>query len=124
MLIGEAVPAAFELEIPSPPSFAQALAAKAHSPALDPHIENVVSGGLVFHPVFFCCGADVPKGVGLRVFAAPVAGFEGVAAAWQADAAFHDDAEFCQPLWFGRPWIVPVSSLTWLTIFVPVCWAA
>ncbi len=92
VLIGEAIPAAFELEVPPPPSFDQALAAQAHSPALDPHIENVVSGGLGFHPVCFCCGADVPKGVGLRVFAAPVAGFDGVAAAWQPDAAFRDDA--------------------------------
>ena len=57
VLIGEAIPAAFELEIPSPPSFAQALAAQAHSPALDPHIQNVVSGGstrFVFAVALMC----------------------------------------------------------------------
>lgn len=92
VLIGEAIPAALDLHVPTPPSYAQALAAQPHSAALNPHIENVVPGGMGFHPVCFCCGADVPEGIGLRVFAAPVAGFEGVAAAWRPHRAFRDDA--------------------------------
>jgi hypothetical protein len=91
VLIGEAIPAELDLDVPASPSYAQALAAQPHSAALDPHIENIVPGGLGFHPVCFCCGADVPEGIGLRVFAAPVAGFEGVAAAWLPHGAFRDD---------------------------------
>ena len=92
VLIGEALPRDLELRVPQPPTFAQALAAQAYSPALDPTIENVVSGGTGFHPVCFCCGADVAVGQGLRVFAASVSGFDGVAAAWCPDTAFADDA--------------------------------
>ena len=88
LLIGEALPVNLSMEILDPPSFAVALVARSQSAALDPSIENVVTSGLGFHPVCFCCGADVPEGVGLRVFAAPVAGFDGVAAAWQPDTAF------------------------------------
>lgn len=90
LLIGEAIPAEFALEIPEPPSFAQAQAVQASSPALQADIENIVPGGLGFHPVCFCCGADVPEGQGLRVFAAPVPGFAGVAAAWRPHPHFGD----------------------------------
>ena len=92
LLIGEATPVELNLPVPTPPSYAQALAAQPYSAALDPQMENIVPGGMGFHPVCFCCGADVPEGIGLRVFAAPVAGFEGVAAAWQPHGAFRDDA--------------------------------
>ena len=70
VLIGEALPRDLELRVPQPPTFAQALAAQPHSLAIDPTIEKVVSGGTGFHQVFFCCGADVAVGQGLRVFAA------------------------------------------------------
>ena len=50
--------------------------------------------GVGFHPICFCCGADVAADQGLRVFAAPVPGFEGVAAAWQPDVAFQDENGF------------------------------
>lgn len=93
LLIAQALPLAEELalDIPQPPTFEQALAAQSHSAALDPTIENVLSDGLGFHPVCFCCGADVPIGKGLRVFASPVRGFVGVAAAWQPHPAFADE---------------------------------
>ena len=70
MLIGGALLRDLELRVPQPPTFAQALAAQPHSLAIDPTIEKVVSGGTGFHQVFFCCGADVAVGQGLRVFAA------------------------------------------------------
>jgi hypothetical protein len=90
-LIGQALPKKLELDVPSPPSFAQVLAVQQNSAALDPEIENIVPGGIGFHPVCFCCGADVPADQGLRVFAAPVPGFAGVAAAWQPNPAFQDE---------------------------------
>lgn len=91
-LIAEAEPVAVDLEVPSPPSFAAALTAQPRSAALQPRLNSLIPGGTGFHPVCVCCGADVPEGQGLRVFAAPVAGFDGAAAAWHAPAAFADDA--------------------------------
>lgn len=87
-LIAEAEPAELDLDVPEPPTFAAALDARPGSPALQPRLNTLVPGGLGFHPVCVCCGADVPEGLGLRVFAAPVPGFDGVAAAWHADPAF------------------------------------
>ncbi len=93
-LIGQALPKKLALDVPQPPTFAQALAVQYNSPALDPTIENIVSGGVGFHPICFCCGADVAADQGLRVFAAPVPGFQGVAAAWQPDVVFQDENGF------------------------------
>jgi hypothetical protein len=91
-LIAEAEPVGLNLEIPEPPGFAQALAARTHSPALQPRLNSLLPEGTGFHPVCVCCGADVAEDEGLRVFAAPVPGFGGVAAAWQPHAAFADDS--------------------------------
>jgi len=91
-LIAEAEPMVFDLELPNPPSFDTALAAQPGSAALQPRLNPLIPGGTGFHPVCVCCGADVPNGQGLQVFAAPVAGFDGAAAAWHAPAAFADDA--------------------------------
>ena len=96
-LIGEAVAAPFELTVPKAPTYDQAFSVQGQSPSLDPNSENIVPGGLGFHPVCFCCGADVPEGQGLRVFASAVPGFEGVAAAWQPNEAFADDAGWLLP---------------------------
>lgn len=89
-LIAEAEPARLELEVPEPPTFATALAARDQSPALQPRLNSLIPGGTGFHPVCVCCGADVPEGTGLRVFAAPVPGFDGAAAAWRPHTAFDD----------------------------------
>ncbi len=91
-LIGEAVAASFELAVPQAPTYAEALANQNSSPSLGPEIENVVPGGLGFHPVCFCCGADVPEGQGLRVFASTIPGYDGVAAAWRPHPAFANDS--------------------------------
>lgn len=89
-LIAEAEPVELEARVPQPPSFAAALAEQSRSPALQPALNSLIPGGLGFHPVCACCGADVPEGEGLRVFAAPVPGFEGAAAAWRPHPAFAD----------------------------------
>lgn len=47
--------------------------------------------GRGFHPICFCCGADVENEAGLQVFSAPlerIEGFDGVAAAWRPPAQF------------------------------------
>lgn len=89
-LIVEAEPVRLTLDVPAPPDFDAALAARDRSPALLPRLNDLVPGGTGFHPVCVCCGADVAEGEGLRVFAAPVPGFDGVAAAWRPHAAFAD----------------------------------
>jgi len=85
--IAEAMPTQLSMPIPPPPGLAAALAARPASPALQPRINELIAGGTGFHPVCVCCGADVPEGEGLRVFAAPVPGFDGVAAAWRPHPA-------------------------------------
>ena len=94
VLIAQAERIELDLDVPTPPSFADAAAAAGESPALMPGLNSLVPGGLGFHPICFCCGADVDASEGLRVFAAPVEGFDGVAAAWQPNAAFADDQGF------------------------------
>ncbi len=87
-LIAEARRTHLALEVPSPPGFAAALAARADSPSFYRDVNPLVKGGTGFHPVCVCCGADVAEDRGLHVYAAPVPGFDGVAAAWRAKAVF------------------------------------
>ncbi len=89
-LIAEARRTTLSLEIPEPPSFADALAAQSESPSFIPNINPLLPDGRGFHPICFCCGADVTADEGLHVYAAPVAGFDGVAAAWQPSTVFAD----------------------------------
>jgi hypothetical protein len=89
-LIAEAEPARLSMSIPLPPDYAAALDARRDSPSLQPGSNALIPGGTGAHPVCVCCGADVAEGEGLRVFAAPVPGFDGVAAAWRPHAAFAD----------------------------------
>jgi hypothetical protein len=89
-LIAEAAPARLTEDVPAPPDFAAALAARRHSPSLHPEANALIPGGTGVHPVCVCCGADVAEGEGLRLFAAPVPGFDGVAAAWRPHPAFAD----------------------------------
>lgn len=91
-LIAEAEPVRLTLDVPTPPDFAAARAARDQSPSFQPRMNSLIPGGTGFHPVCVCCGADVAEGEGLRVFAAPVPGFHGVAAAWHPPAALADDA--------------------------------
>jgi hypothetical protein len=89
-LIAEARRTELSLEIPTPPSFAAALAARSDSPSFFENINPLLPDGTGFHPICFCCGADVAPTEGLHVYAAPVDGFDGVAAAWQPSAEFAD----------------------------------
>lgn len=95
-LIAEAEPVRLDLEVPAPPPWHEALAARDASPSFASGVNPLVPGGTGFHPVCACCGADVAKGQGLRVFAAPVPGFDGVAAAWRPHPAFAGD-DGCLP---------------------------
>lgn len=87
-LIAEARRTQLTLDVPEPPSFAGALAARAQSPSFQEGINPLLPQGQGFHPICFCCGADVDADAGLHVHAAPVPGFEGVAAAWRPHAVF------------------------------------
>jgi hypothetical protein len=89
-LIADAARTELTLEVPEPPTFAAALAAAPNSPSLIENINPVVLTGTGFHPICFCCGADVEADAGLHVYAAPVDGFDGVAAAWHPSAVFAD----------------------------------
>lgn len=90
VLIAEAEPVTLVLDVPRPPSFGMALAAREKSPSFAPGLNSLIPEGNGFHPVCACCGADVPEGEGLRVFAAPVPGFHGAAAAWHPHPALAD----------------------------------
>jgi len=81
-LIAEAARTRLTLPVPNPPSFAAALAAREASPSFYRNVNPFLPDGTGFHPICACCGADVADDEGLHVYAAPVAGFNGVAAAW------------------------------------------
>jgi hypothetical protein len=83
VLIVEAARTPLELAVPAPPSFDSALAARPQSPSFYHGVNPLIPGGTGFHPICACCGADVPADEGLHVYAAPVPGFDGVAAAWR-----------------------------------------
>jgi hypothetical protein len=98
-LIAEAIPATLELAVPQPPTFEAALAARSLSPAFIRNINPLLPDGTGFHPICFCCGADVAENEGLHVYAAPVDGFAGVAAAWRPPTAFADaDGNLPEPI--------------------------
>lgn len=87
-LIAEAQQTTLNLPIPTPPDFSAALSARNESPSFAVGINPLVEGGTGFHPICFCCGTDVAQDAGLHVYAAPVPGFDGVAAAWRPADCF------------------------------------
>ncbi len=88
-LVAEARRAELELEVPAPASWDRALSVREHSAALrlgkHPWLGDQRLG---FHPICFCCGAELSAELGLRVFAAPVPELAQVAAAWVCEPAF------------------------------------
>ncbi len=70
-LVAEAAPASVELELPAPPSWAEAEAASARYPGFEEHA----------FPRCFVCGPEREPGDGLRVFAGPL-GDGRFAATW------------------------------------------
>jgi hypothetical protein len=88
-LIAEAALAPLQMEIPQPASFEQALAAREQSPALKiglhPWLKQQRKG---FHPICFCCGAELAPDQGLHVYASQIAERNQVAAAWTCHPTF------------------------------------
>jgi hypothetical protein len=74
-LVATATPKAFELEVPRPPSYAEALAAVSNYEGFQVHAYSDC----------FVCGPVRPRGDGMRIFASPIAGKDLVAAAWLPD---------------------------------------
>jgi hypothetical protein len=89
-LIAEAIACELALEVPEPPPIGAVRNARADSPSFYRNANPLIVGGTGFHPVCVCCGADVAEQEGLHVYAAPVPGFDGVAAAWRPHPAFAD----------------------------------
>lgn len=75
--IATATPKTFELRVPEPPSYAQALAAVHDFQGFREHA----------YPGCFVCGPERSRGDGMRIFASPIAGRELVAAAWLPDTS-------------------------------------
>lgn len=86
-LIAEVRPQIFDLAIPQPPSFQQALAAQPQAIALQRRQDSPIPGALGLHPICFCCGAN--HDTGMKVYAAPVDD-QQVAAAWTTRAEWAD----------------------------------
>ena len=90
-LVVEAALASLQLEVPAAVSWEQALAVREHSPslkvALHPWLGKERKG---FHPICFCCGAELAADEGLHVYAAHVPERDQVAAAWRCHASLGD----------------------------------
>src|SRR5262245_37801689 len=86
-LIAEAWPAELAMDIPAPPSAAEAEAASGSYP------------GFEFHrfPTCFVCGPQRRPGEGLRIFAGPVPGRQIVACVWTPDRALAPDGRTISP---------------------------
>jgi hypothetical protein len=74
-LVATATPKTFELEVPRPPTYAEALAAVGNYEGFQAHAYSDC----------FVCGPARHRGDGMRVFAAPIPARELVAAAWIPD---------------------------------------
>lgn len=73
--VATATPKTFELEVPRPPTYAEALAAVGSYEGFQEHAYSDC----------FVCGPARSRGDGMRVFAAPMPGRDLVAAAWIPD---------------------------------------
>lgn len=92
-LIAEVSATRLRLEVPEPASWAEALALRPTSAAL--HVGDHRWLGpkrIGFHPICFCCGAELAQDAGLHVYAAPVPARHQVAAAWTAPESFADES--------------------------------
>jgi hypothetical protein len=90
-LIAEAALTTLDMRVPEPPSWDDALAARPHSDALRVGRHAFFIGERVgFHPICFCCGAELAADAGLHVYPAAIAGRAQVAAAWVAPSHFAD----------------------------------
>ncbi|HTL49864.1 MAG TPA: hypothetical protein VL219_04315 [Steroidobacteraceae bacterium] len=74
-LVATATPKTFELDVPRPPTYAQALAAVSNYEGFQEHAYSDC----------FVCGPVRHRGDGMRIFASPIPGMNLVAAAWLPD---------------------------------------
>lgn len=77
LILARAQPVAFELTVPQPPDYLQALEASRHYVGFSRHA----------FPACFVCGPDRARGDGLRIFAGELTGRGLVAATWVPDAS-------------------------------------
>jgi hypothetical protein len=73
--VATATPKTFELEVPKPPTYAQALAAVSDYEGFQEHAYSEC----------FVCGPARQRNDGMRIFASPIPGTDLVAAAWIPD---------------------------------------
>lgn len=88
-LVAEVRQAPLELEVPEPPAWEEALAARPNSFSMGDRENPLFPGRQGFHPICFCCGVENEKG--LKVFAAPVLDNEQVAAIWQTETQWANE---------------------------------
>lgn len=88
-LIAEVRESELRMEIPDTPERQAVINAAPSSPSLAMRENPLIPGARGFHPICFCCGADHEDG--LRVFTAPIADTNQVAAIWQTHAEWGDD---------------------------------
>lgn len=88
----EAEPSVLEIDVPPPPSAAEAAASEPGSPS---HVN-----GTGVHPTCFGCGARRSAG-GLRIFAGPVQvdGHPQVAGVWRPEAEHRGEGGAVDPMW-------------------------
>jgi hypothetical protein len=75
--VASAAPKTFELAVPKPPTYAEALGAAKNFQGFREHA----------YPGCFVCGPERTRGDGMRIFASPIEGRDMVAAAWLPDAS-------------------------------------
>jgi hypothetical protein len=90
-LVAEGYPCQWQLDVPAPPTLAEAETAAAHYFTPEQHLL----------PTCFVCGPARNEGDGLRIFASPVNGRDLVAAPWQPDASLAGANRLVKPefLW-------------------------
>jgi hypothetical protein len=79
--IATATPKTFDLDVPKPPTYAQALAAVSNYEGFQAHAYSDC----------FVCGPARERGDGMRIFASPIDGMDLVAAAWLPDRSMVGD---------------------------------
>jgi hypothetical protein len=97
-LIAEAALATLEVTVPAPASWEQALAVREQSPSLKVGMHAWLKQERKgFHPICFCCGAELAPDQGLHVYAAAVPERSQVAAAWTPHPTFGDADGYLAP---------------------------
>jgi hypothetical protein len=86
-VVAEAHPVTFEMDVPAPPTYAEAQTASKDYIGFKHHP----------FPCCFVCGPQRAIGDGMRIFPGPVAGGRMVAAPWISDSSMSDDHGLVKP---------------------------